>query len=353
MGWFSIPLAGIFYCLSLYAEYREQPRDAHDRVLAADSPLVARGLALTPVADRLALALATQLWRAAGYIGAPAFVREEVRGSIDIDAPTAIAGKPWIKRQTSRLRSLIYDVRHERPFSLLRLSERTSDAETQDPFDTFDYIEAQHRERQLGLDYFSLVGYGTALDPAWPRGHSAWEPFWRKLDPDARLGIHPSYWSSERPELLKDEVRILTEATRREVTISRQHYLRLRLPDTFRTLISAGITEDHSLMWAESAGFRTGSARSFPWYDLRAEETTQLVLFPPHAMDVTARYYGGLSPKQAVQSWRTIAGEARISGSALRSIWHNSNLGKLYGWGPWREAYEAALNLATRETPIG
>ena len=341
------PLAGAFYCLGLLGDYGPRATDGHGRLPAATHPLYLRGLADVPVADRLLHALARALWQAAGLAGGPRPLPEASAATSDIDAPRALAHKPLLKRGTALARGVFGALRRPAPTVGDALGDvRDYLRGRADPFDTFAYMHHAAAARGLREDFFTLVGYGTRLDPGWRQGHPAWAAFWRKLPQTARLGIHPSYRASERPGLLRREVEHLRAVTGRPVVISRQHFLRLRIPDTFRALIACGIREDHSFMWADAEGFRAGTARSFRWYDLEREEATALRLFPPHAMDVTARYYGGLSPKQAIATWTRLAHEAEASGTALRCIWHNANLGPWHGWGPWREAYEASLDLS-------
>lgn len=340
------PLAGIFFCLSLLSEYADGETDAHGRPLSRAHPLVARGLAGVPVADRLAAAVARELWCAGGGQAAPALQPEPGVATSDVDAPAALANKSRLRRVAAVARAALAT---RGRFRDAPWSPRTVAAWLRgrdDPFDTFAYMHAAARSRGLREDVFTLTGYGTRLDPGFPAGDPAWPPFWRRLPPGVRLGIHPSYRTAERPELIPTEVAALREGIEREIAISRQHFLRLRLPTTFRTLIECGIREDHSLMWPDRHGFRAGTARSFRWYDLRRETATGLLLVPPHAMDVTARYYAGLGPGEAAAAWAALAAECRRSGVGLRCIWHNSNLGPWYGWWPWRRAYEASLDLS-------
>ena len=342
------PIAGVFYALALLGDYRDRPTDAHGRLPAATHPLYVAGLGRVPVADRLLGALAQSLWHAGGREGAPPLRPEASAATSDIDAPRALAGKSVLRRASSLVRGFASVARERGAADRLAIERALRHWRGEsDPFDNFAYMHAAAASRGLPEDFFTLVGYGTRLDPGWRRRHPAWGRFWRKLPAAARLGIHPSYYASERPGLTAAETAALRAATGRPVVASRQHFLRFQLPDTFRELIACGIREDHSVMWADADGFRAGTARSFLWYDVRREEVTDLRLFPPHAMDVTARYYRGLSPAQAVASWSALAAEARASGTGLRCIWHNSNLGPWYGWGPWRAAYEAALDLST------
>ena len=336
------PLAGIFYCLSLWAEYGEVTTDAHDRMQSDQHPLVQRGLVQTPLADRLAMALMEQLYTAAGVPQRPQWRQEPGRATSDIDAPTAFAHASPVRRLRSWARGVASDMRRldmapRRWVEWLRADH--------DPFDTFAYMAAQLAERGLQQDAFTLVGYGTTLDPGYPKLDKRWATLWAAVAKTGRLGLHPSYHSVDQPELLAEEKQLLEQTIASPVTISRQHFLRLQLPQTFRLLLEVGIREEHSLLWADRQGFRAGTARSFYWYDLERDVATDLLLVPPHGMDVTARYYNGDQADEAVLSWCHLAREAELSGTRLRVIWHNSNLGNYGGWWAWRKAYAATLDL--------
>ena len=336
------PLAGMFRLLSLYGEYGTAARDAHGRVPADSQAWVREGFANVPLADRLAGALAQTLWHSTGRAGEPAWVEVPTRATSDLDAPTAFRARPATKRWTGLARGVLSDIRRG-DVSVVRWAKWAAGA--RDPFDTFAFMADALARRGLEQDVFTLVGYGTRRDPGYGFGDSRWHPLWTAVAKTGRLGLHPSYDTSTHPELVDREKRMLERALDRPVTITRQHFLRLRVPSTLRALAELGFREEHSLMWAERAGFRTGSARAFPWYDLGRERETQLLLVPPHAMDVTARYREDHTPASALAQWSALAREARASGAGSRVIWHNSNLGDYAGWWPWRAAYLGALDL--------
>ena len=332
------PLAAAFYLLTCYEEWASREADEHGRVPAASLSHVREGLARVPVVDRLWLVLAKALVEAAGYPRTPvALLPSPGYSSLDVDSVYALAGKPF----ASKLRSALWHVMHGDWRGLRAVVSALRGG--RDPFDTFDYLRELHRAHGLTPYVFVLMGYATGLDPAWPLGDERYRGLVARLSDWVHLGVHPSYESSRRTSLIKSELGALRAIAGGEVRDSRQHYLRIAWPVTFRALLATGVTDDYSLGWPDELGFRAGTARSFTWYDLDAERATGLALHPPHVMDVTGRYYLGLSPKQFSRAALEVHEAARGVGGGLRLLWHNSNLGPAYGWGPFRSTYEALI----------
>src|SRR5690606_12639845 len=92
----------------------------------------------------------------------------------------------------------------------------------------------------------------------------------------AETGIHPSYASNSNPEKLKTEIQRLEKISGQKITKSRQHYIKLNLPETYQNLIEQGIEEDYTMAYADETGFRAGTCTPFFWYDLSREEKTNL-----------------------------------------------------------------------------
>lgn len=157
------------------------------------------------------------------------------------------------------------------------------------------------------------------------------------------VGIHPSYYSNDQPGRLEAEVQWLSGICGRPVTISRQHFLRLRIPDTYRRLLAAGIRADYTLGYADDIGFRAGTARAFPWFDLEREQTTVLELHPFQVMDATLKHYLGLSPAAASDRIAVLIERTRRFGGVFRPLWHNSSFAKNHGWNGWTSVYEDML----------
>ena len=75
-----------------------------------------------------------------------------------------------------------------------------------------------------------------------------------------KVGIHPSWASNADTHKLSKEINRLEAIVNREVIRSRQHFLRLDLPTTYRRLIDLGILQDYTMGYASQVGFRAGTS---------------------------------------------------------------------------------------------
>ena len=82
----------------------------------------------------------------------------------------------------------------------------------------------------------------------------------RELADWAEVGIHHSYASDSDEEIMREEKERIETILRRPVMHSRQHYLKMKMPLTFRTLVNMGIKHDYSMGYAEAPGYRSSMA---------------------------------------------------------------------------------------------
>jgi len=324
----------LFHQLSRMEEYLPGPRDTHGRFPARASLAYRHGFLERPLADLWAnrlmgrLKAATPRW----HVQQPPYC---LQPTVDVDYPWAFHYKPLWRQAAAFLKNTF---RHP---ALARRHWEVWRGRAEDPFFTFPYLHRQlagHAGR-----FFILMGGKTAFDKGPPPGLP---PFWQLIATlGDHLGIHPSYASPEEPELLAIEKKRLETLWGRPVLHSRQHYLRMRLPDTYRQLLAAGIRHDWTMGYAEAVGFRAGTARSFPWYDLEREHTTELIIHPFVCMDVSLRNYLELSPQEAARKGRELARSTQEAGGTFTFIWHNSSFSAAHGWSGWRETFEQLLSL--------
>ena len=147
--------------------------------------------------------------------------------------------------------------------------------------------------------------------------------------------------------MLTEEVQRLEGVLGERVTRSRQHYLMLHLPHTLRSMAAAGITDDHTMGFADQIGFRAGTSRPFPFYDLPAEEESSLMLHPFAVMDGTLKDYLRMDPLQAKQAVDLLIEKVRAVRGCFSSLWHNTSLTERDGWEGWKEVYLHLVNAAT------
>jgi hypothetical protein len=128
-----------------------------------------------------------------------------------------------------------------------------------------------------------------------------------------------------------------------KITESRQHYLRLKMPETYQILNSQGIQMDYTMGYAESCGFRAGTARPFPWFNLSVNHPSNLILQPFCYMDGTLNEYMKLTPAEALLKVKELKSLVTKYGGNFCFIWHNETIGFRHHWKGWEMVLESSL----------
>ena len=162
------------------------------------------------------------------------------------------------------------------------------------------------------------------------------------------VGLHGSYESHLDAAALAAQRSALELATGTAVRSTRQHYLRLDVPRTWRAQQEAGFNVDSTLGYNEAYGFRAGIAAPFhPWDDARAS-ALELLELPLTLMDGVLFRTFGLEASEAARRVRLHLDEVESVGGLAVLLWHpNAAAAEFYpGW--W-DAWVAALDrLAER-----
>lgn len=219
-----------------------------------------------------------------------------------------------------------------------------------DPFDSFDWLHRLHKEFDLKPTYFFLLanknrGYDKNIDPEKQEMKTLVEHHSKQYD----VGIHPSWQSGDNPKLLNNEIEVLQKLSQKEVLKSRQHYIRMNLPETYRDLINAGIKEDFSMGYGSINGFRASYCLPYLWYDLPKEEITRLTIYPFCYMDANSYYEQQYSSDEALQEMNSYYNITRQVNGLLVMIWHNHFLGSDKLFRGWKEVYERMIKIIKTE----
>lgn len=157
------------------------------------------------------------------------------------------------------------------------------------------------------------------------------------------MGLHPSWQSGDDKSLLQAEKNLLSNISGKEITQSRQHYIRFTLPETYRNLIETGITDDYSMGYGSINGFRASVASSFFWFDLEKNEQTSLRIHPFCFMEANSFYEQKYSSLKAYDELIYYYKVCKEYNGTLITIWHNNFLGTGEGFQRWKEMYEKFL----------
>jgi hypothetical protein len=332
-----------FFLLSRYEEYLPFIADPYGRFEADQSLAFRGGFLEEPVIDQWLLLFKKRLLQKySGLI----FPEQKFRfiSTFDIDNPWAFRNKGIMRNAAGTLKALL-----QRRFSDYRQRIAVLRGSLQDPFDNYEYIGSLELKYRFNSVFFFLFGDYDGRDPNFARNRKSFKELVRKIGKDHRTGIHPSLRSNEQVRLLSVEHQRYSAILGIPPAISRQHFLILRFPETYRRLIELGIKEDYSLGYASYPGFRAGTGSPFYYYDLDLESETGLVLYPFAIMDVNLRQYLSLTPGEALDRIKRVVQQVKQTEGTFISLWHNESLSGQGIWNGWREVFEGMLEEVTRD----
>ena len=332
-------LAFVFFLASRYEEYLPFTPDDHQRFSAVQSLAYKYGFLDKPVVNILLRHLLEKLYHKNGLtyqpVGAYRFLP-----TYDIDMVWSYLHKGFLRTAGSLARDFL-----KGDLKTITGKIKAHLGLAGDPAFSFDHIEALHRQYGVEAITFFLLGDHSRFDKNQSPDHPSLRQFIAKRFRNRQIGIHPSYYADY--QLTLKEKKRLEDISGTTVFRSRQHYLRLSFPETYRNLIQAGITEDYSMGYADKTGFRAGLATPFRWYDLPLEEITSLTIVPFCVMDVTLNQYLGLSPMQAIEKISSLITEVKAVNGCFCSLWHNTSFDeKSAAWKGWKEVYAYLLGEA-------
>jgi len=215
-----------------------------------------------------------------------------------------------------------------------------------DPFDTYQKQFDIHEEQKLNAIYFILLGEYASYDRNIANDNMNFHNLIQNIADEADVGIHPSYRSDSKLPLVKEEVALLSSIIKEEVTRSRQHYIRLKIPETYQTLIDQEIYKDYSMGYPDQVGFRASTASSFFFYDFSQETTTPLRIYPFAVMDYTLQQYMRLNPNQAISAIQELIDSCKDVGGMFIPLWHNHTLSEMNDWKGWYRVYTHMVEAA-------
>lgn len=330
-------LASIFYVISLYDNYLQEEKDQHERNKGVNSLLHQFGWLEKLMIERWSLAFIDFIEKENDCSLNVKKLPYKCVPTFDIDNAYAYRLKGLIRKSFSILKDVV-----KRDVYRLKERRQVLNKKLADPYDTFDKIKTIAQKNENTKLFWLLGDYGRYDKNI---SHTSREQKYliQKMSSFALVGLHPSYRSNYDKGSLKKEKARLEIILKQEVKHTRQHFLKVKLPDTFRALEEEGFTDDYSLAYADQVGFRAGTARSFMWFDLMENKVSNLRLHPVSYMDGTLNEYMKLSVNEAMVLVDKIKKEVQKYGGNFTSLWHNETIGDYGVWKGWSEVLEKSI----------
>jgi hypothetical protein len=325
--------AATFYLLSRYEEYLPHVKDEYERFPADESLAFKGGFLDKPIIDIWAYKFRALLVEKFSDF-TPKSRQFNCISTIDVD----IAFCYKLKGIVRTLGGYIVDLMN------LRIAELWMRTVVllgfkKDPFDTYDLLIDLQKEYKISTVFFFLVSEYTTFDKNTSSRNSKYRSLIKSVADYCQVGLHPSYFTMKNEPKLKREKKRLEEITNRQTKASRQHYLRLALPETYQNLVNLEIAEDYTMAYAKHFGFRASTCTPFYFYDLDYEIQTPLKLYPVAVMDVTLRNYQDLSHKRSFEVIMKLAKEVQHVEGTFITLFHNETLSNKGIWSRWRKVY--------------
>lgn len=317
-------LSIVFYMLSRYKSYFSQNLDNHDRLNAQQNILVQFGLNKTAMVDRIV----KSIWENLNLDYTPVQDKFKYIPTFDIDVA-------WAYKNRKFIRSVGAILKGGNPIERLRVYAGL----TKDPYDTYSQIR-EVASKTDEIVSFTLLGDWGKYDKNIHWENFSYGSLIRGLNLEGGLGIHPSYASFLNKEQIAIEVNRLETITGHEIRKSRQHFLRLKIPETYQNLLEVGIEHDYSMGFADDIGFRAGTSFPYRFFDLKENKSTSLWIHPFAYMDSAMKDYLHLSPEQAKLAIDELMLEVKAVGGQFISIWHNSSIHDRGEWKGWKSVLD-------------
>ena len=332
--------ASAFFFVTRYEEYLPHLRDQYDRFDAKYSFAYKNGFLRKPMVNNYAQFLFQLIEQKYPSLSIKR-TSYKYLNTIDIDNAWAYRQKGFVRTSAASAKDILtlnFKNLHRRVAVLLNFKK--------DPYDNYQYLwNLQDKYKLKSLYFFLLADYGLN-DKNVPVWSKKFQSLIKAISDRAQIGIHPSFGSNKKPGELTKEIERLSLISKFEIMRSRQHFLILNMPETYRRLIEHEIKEDYSMGFASEVGFRASICTPYPFYDLDREEKTGLMLYPFAVMEATLKFYMETSQEQAFVIIDELIEEVRKVNGLFISLWHNETVSEEGLWKDWRVVYEHLVQNA-------
>ena len=336
----SIPFdifAASFYLLARYEEYLPHKLDEHERYHYKDSLQIQRSLLNKPIVEIWA-----DLFKNALTERFPDLVFPERKFHfeplINVSMATLYKHKAFLRFVGGGLNDLVH-------FRLkkLWLRHQVYFTKKKDPYDTFDEILRIKNKYKHNLSFFHLLTTYSVFDHNISKNKSVYQKEIKFLADYANTGLLTSYYTIDDEEMIEKEIKSLEDIIHKQVTSTKAHFNRIKLPQTYQHFNNSEIKDDYSMGYNHKIGFRAGTSIPFNFYDIENETETSLKLHPVTISDSMLKFQYRLSPEKALQIMINQGKMIQQYGGHFYPSFHNFILSNTDDWKTWNKLYTQTI----------
>jgi len=313
-------LGPTFFMLSRWEEYVNTTRDKHDRFPGKESLAQKEGFHQRPIVNEYV----ELIWSCLHDLGI-----QEKRKTRSYE-PVLTCDVDYIQkfyRPINLIRALGGDiVIRKNPFLWFRTTIDFINSKISiknDPFYTFDYF--MDLAEEIGVKfhfYFMPLNLGD-FDARY-NFTDAKDIINTILDREHIVGMHPGYNSYNNAERFKEESEKL-KTLYPLPKYGRQHYLRIKTPETLSYWEENGFEFDSTYGYENDIGFRCGVCYEFPVFDFKLSKKLNLTELPLHFMEVAYFERYGCNNSLSNEVYNLVEQVKNFNGKFVL-LWHNNNV---------------------------
>jgi hypothetical protein len=342
----SIPydvFAASFYLMCRYEEYLPHVQDEHERFSVEESLAFQNGFLEKPLVDIWAYKFLDALKEK--------FPKQEFLprkfsyvSTFDINQ-VYIYGAKGVVRSVGGFVSDFFSIELtafiDRMLVLLKIKK--------DPYDTYDEIIRLKKVYQFPTVLFFLISNFSTYDNNVSITKLKYRLLIKSMSDYVKIGLNLSYFTMNKEDLMKKEMKKMESIINTPVSKSRQHLLRNHLPETYQNLIDLEVEEDYTMGYSDSLGFRASTCTPFYFYDLDFEIQTPLKIIPFAVNDYALNQVMRLSPKQGFMRIKELYLEVKKVNGTFVTLFHNELLSDYGIWKGWKGVYGDVLDMIKQD----
>ncbi|WP_341875759.1 polysaccharide deacetylase family protein [Defluviitalea saccharophila] len=213
-----------------------------------------------------------------------------------------------------------------------------------DPYWTFEYLMKIEKKYGFSSSFYFMVSGNSEYDNNYLlKDYRVKSLINKMIELDFEVGYHGSYNTFNNKQLMKQEKRVLDSVVYDHKYGCRQHYLRFKVPDTWRYQSYNKFIYDTSMGYPDCEGFRCGTCFPFKPYDLIHNKVINMWEIPLIVMDMTlcSNKYKRLKANEAYDRCVEMIEIIDNYQGVFTILWHNSFFGEANN--EWKKVYERVL----------
>ncbi|MCB9208122.1 MAG: polysaccharide deacetylase family protein [Ignavibacteriales bacterium] len=197
---------------------------------------------------------------------------------------------------------------------------------SENPYWNFDWMKSIENKYGFKSIWFFLPQGDKNIDAYYSFNENRIKNLVSQLsDYGDEIGLHSTYFSINDEKVLKDNFESVKYLIGKSPTGNRQHWLRIKHPETLINLEKLGIEYDSSLGFFDNIGWRNSYSLPFKPYDFENDRMINVWELPLTVMDITLFEYQNLDLSAAKNEIDEIINVCEKYGGLFTLLWHNSN----------------------------